>query len=79
MAGFKLTGVQQKSGIFENDCKPPQYDESELMSRGKFIRPALWGKLQAEPLQEFSKPLWDITMQEAREKGWLNGPLSFRR
>ena len=78
VAGFKLTGVQQKSGIFESDYKPPQYDEAELMSRGKFIRPALWGKLQAEPLQEFSKPLWDITMQEAREKGWLNGPLSFK-
>ncbi len=78
VSGFRLTGVQQKSGIFESDCKPPQYDEADLMSRGKFIRPALWEKLQAEPLQEFSKPLWDITMQEAREKGWLNGPLSFK-
>ena len=78
VAGFKLTGAQQKSGVFESDYKPPQYDEAELMSRGKFIRPALWGKLQAEPLQDFSKPLWDITMQEAREKGWLNGPLSFQ-
>ena len=75
--GFKLTGVQPRSGIFENDCKPPQYDEEELMARGKFVRPALWGKIQSEPLQEFSTPLWEITLTEAQEKGWLKGPLTF--
>lgn len=75
--GFKLTGVQPRSGIFESDCKPPQYDEDELMARGKFVRPALWGKIQAEPLQEFSAPLSEITLAEAQEKGWLKGPLTF--
>ena len=75
--GFKLTGVQQRSGIFENDCKPPQYSEDELMARGKFVRPDLWGKIQSESLQEFSKPLWDITLAETKEKGWLKGPLTF--
>ena len=45
--GFKLTGVQPRSGIFESDCKPPQYDEDEFMARGKFVRPALWGYSQS--------------------------------
>ena len=47
------------------------------MARGKFVRPALWGKIQSEPLQEFSTPLWEITLAEAQEKGWLKGPLTF--
>ena len=34
--GFKLTGVQAKSGVFEDDCKPPLHSEEELMARGKF-------------------------------------------
>ena len=41
------------------------------MARGKFVRPALWGKIQSEPLQEFSTPLWEITLAEAQDKGWL--------
>ena len=76
-SGFRLTGIQGKSGVCEDDCKPPLHSEDELMTKGKFLRPALWGKIQAEPLQEFSKPLWDITMAEATEKQWLKGPLSF--
>ena len=69
--GFKLTGVQPKSGVFESDCKPP------LMSKGKFLRPALWGKIKSEPLQEFSQPLWEITVKEAKEKERLKGPLTY--
>ena len=51
-----------------------QYDEDELMARGKFVRPAFWGKIQSEPLQEFSKPLWDITLAESQEKGAQRTP-----
>ena len=75
--GFKLTGVQPKSGVFESDCKPPLHSEEELMSKGKFLRPALWGKIKSEPLQEFSQPLWEITVKEAKEKEWLKGPLTY--
>ena len=75
--GFKLTGVQQKSGIFESDCKPPVHSEEELMEKGKFLRPALWGKISSEPLQDFSQPLWEITVKEAKEKEWLKGPLTY--
>ena len=77
LEGFKLTGVQQKSGIFESDCKPPVHSEEELMAKGKFLRPALWGKIQSEPLQDFAQPLWEITVKEAKEKEWLKGPLTY--
>ena len=75
--GFRLTGVQSKSGILKDDCKPPMHSEDELMAKGKFLRPALWGKIQSEPLQDFSRRLWEITMTEAEEKGWLRGPLTY--
>ena len=75
--GFKLTGVQPSSGVFESDCNPPLHSEEDLMSKGKFLRPALWGKIQSEPLQEFSQPLWEMTVKEAKEKEWLKGPLTY--
>ena len=61
--------------VFEDDCKRPLH--IQLMARGKFLRPALWGKIHSEPLQDSSQPLCEITMAEASEKEWLRGPLTY--
>ena len=74
--GFRLSGNQPATGIFAGDAKPPLYSESELLDKGKFLRPALWGKIQSEPLQDYAQVLWDKTLDEAGPKGWLQGPFS---
>ena len=47
------------------------------MDRAKFVKPALWGKIRHEPLQSFSQELWDITVAEHEQKGWLGPPMRF--
>ena len=75
--GFSLTGNQEKTGIFPDDFKPPSSRVEELMDRAKFVKPALWGKIRHEPLQSFSQELWDITVAEHEQKGWLGPPMRF--
>ena len=77
--GFALTGNQEKTGIFPDDFKPPTCGVDELMDRAKFVKPALWGKMKNEALQSFSQELWDITVAEHEQKGWLGPPMRFEQ
>jgi hypothetical protein len=74
--GFKLTGLQHPSGIFAADVKPRSLTEEDLVKQLKFLQPALWGKVQSGPRAEYDQDLWDMTMQELTDKGWLEGPYS---
>ncbi|CAK9004344.1 unnamed protein product, partial [Durusdinium trenchii] len=75
--GFRLVGLQKPSGVFSKDVKHRTLSERELLSQSKHIKPALWGKISSAPATEYQQDLWDITMQEVREKHWLQGPFSF--
>eukprot|EP00435_Cladocopium_sp_Y103_P058672 s441_g20.t1 len=72
--GFKLIGMQPPSGVFAADIKPRTLSEADLTKQLQFLKPALWGKVQAAQQTDFEQELWDITMQEMQEKGWLEGP-----
>ena len=67
--GFKLTGLQNPSGIFAADIKPRSLTEEDLVKQIKFLQPALWGKVQSSPSAEYDQDLWDMTMQELTDKG----------
>ena len=50
--------------------------EAQLMKYAKFLKPALLGKIRANKSDSFSKDLYDVTLSEAVDKGWLHGPLT---
>ena len=70
--GLKLVGevpaIQPKVG---------GTSETELMMQSKFLRPAIIGKTNSAAKHEHEAELYDITVKEASEKGWLHGPLEF--
>ena len=74
--GFKLIGLQEPSGVFSADIKPRSLTEEELVKQLKFLKPALWGKVQASPKMDYEEDRWEATMQEMKEKHWLEGPYS---
>ena len=45
--GFKLTGLQDPSGIFPLEPRPMEFSPAELDDAMRFLRPALLGKVKA--------------------------------
>ena len=74
--GFKLIGMQEPSGVFAADIKPRSLTEEELIKQLKFLKPALWGKVESGSSADYDEELWESTMQEMKEKHWLEGPYS---
>ena len=78
--GFKLTGLQDPSGIFPLEPRPMEFSPSELDDAMKFLRPALLGKVRASSSDtsngDDAKLLWDMTVEESNNKHWLEGPLT---
>ena len=74
--GFTLTGLQSPSGIFPLEPRPMEFSTEELNDAMRFLRPALLGKVKAASLDDDSKALWDMTIEESQNKHWLNGPLT---
>lgn len=74
--GFTLTGLQSPSGIFPLEPRPMEFSAEELNDAMRFLRPALLGKVKAASLDDDSKALWDMTIEEPQNKHWLNGPLT---
>ena len=74
--GFKLTGHSPPSHIFKQEFRPASMSKEKLMQDSKFIRPLILGKLNHQVVEdEDERELYDITLREANEKGWLEGPL----
>ena len=73
-SGFKLTGYCPPTGIFERECKPAVLDKPALMRQALFIRPMILGKMGTHSINDDDKELYEITVREATEKGWLEGP-----
>ena len=73
-AGFRLVGTATKSNIFQQGIKAASMSEQQLMRDAKFLKPALLGKIKANKGDQYSTELYDMTLLEATEKGWLHGP-----
>ena len=75
--GFRLTGYVPPSGVFKTDVRPAAFGKDQLMQDAKFLKPLLLGKVSS-PLHrdDHAAELFEITLKEAKEKHWLEGPLS---
>ena len=73
--GFMITGYSKPCGVFKREVKIATMDKENLMSEAKFLKPALLGKTRTSvaPVEE-AKKLFEITCNEASDKGWLEGP-----
>jgi hypothetical protein len=73
--GFMLTGYSPPTGIFKTELKPAKMDKAQPMKDSKFLRRLILGKLKrAAAESEDEQTLYDITLEEAKVKGWLHGP-----
>ena len=72
-----LTGYAAPSGVFRTEVRPAAFDKEQLMQDAKFLKPLLLGKV-VSPFHrdEHADELFAITMKEAQEKHWLEGPYS---
>jgi len=75
--GFRLVGEAPATGVFKTQPKVGNISEAELMKQSKFLRPAIIGKTNSASMSEHESELYDITVREAEEKGWLQGPREF--
>lgn len=75
--GFKLTGNIPATGVFKRQARPASMSVEELMQAAKVLRPAIIGLRKSNASNNTAKELYDITMDEAQSKGWLNGPMTF--
>ena len=56
--------------------RPAPISVQELFQQPKYLRPTLWGSISNAESSEISQALWDITLEESLEKGWLEPPRS---
>ena len=74
-SGFMLTGYAGPTGVFKTEVKPATMDKEQLMRDAKFLRPLILGKIaNQQGVPEDEQALYDLTMDEAKNKGWLEGP-----
>ena len=66
----------QPTGVFRPGLVVASLSEEDLMSQSEPLKSAILGKLAREPPNAHSQELFDITINEADEKGWLEGSYS---
>ena len=54
-------------------------EEPELCSKMHYLKYALWTKVANQSEQDFTGPLWDLTVEESQTKQWLNGPFTWQQ
>eukprot|EP00435_Cladocopium_sp_Y103_P071504 s1184_g37.t1 len=74
--GFKLVGSGTQSGVFKSEVKHATLSEEQLMAKAKFLKPLILGRIANSGGFEHLSELHEITLGEAGEKRWLEGPLS---
>ena len=72
--GFDLVGTPEPSGVFATEPNLPTMSVSQLDGLGNALKQTLWNKIEKS---QHCKETWDATVLEAKEKGWLVGPLSW--
>ena len=73
--GFRLVGKAAYSGVFKRELKSAPHTEEDLRKRSKFLRPAILGRIRAQQSRDTDDALYELTLKEAVEKGWMHGPL----
>eukprot|EP00435_Cladocopium_sp_Y103_P062683 s616_g24.t1 len=73
--GFKIVGLQEPSGVFDLEPRPPAFSPESLDDAAKFLRPAILGKTKSTSVDDDSQKLWDITCEEATNLHWMRGPI----
>ena len=76
--GFRIVGNATKSNVFSPGLKAASLSEQQLMSDSKFLRPALLGKIRSGGVGHLGAELMKVTLDEATNKAWLQGPMSVR-
>ena len=76
IAGFRLVGNATPSNVFKRGITLASLSEEQLAANTKVLRPAILGRLRLAANNVHQKELFDITMSEASEKPWLEGPYS---
>ena len=72
--GFKLVGTPKVTGVFQTEPAVPKITVQQLDDLSPFIGRQLWDRIgQAKSDSE----VWDITLQESTDKGWLSEAMSF--
>ena len=74
--GFKIVGLQEPSGAFSLEPRPPSFSPESLDDAVKFLRPAILGKVKSTAVDEDAPKLWEITCEESSNLHWMRGPLS---
>lgn len=74
--GFKIVGLQEPSGVFQLEPRPPSFSADSLHDAIMFLRPAISGKVKSSDVDDDARKLWDITCEEASNLHWMRGPLS---
>ena len=74
--GFRLVGKAPYSGVFKRELKKAPHTEADLRRRSKFLRPAILGRVRAQQPRDTDSALYEITLKEAVEKGWMDGPFN---
>lgn len=70
--GFMLTGMPNPSGLFPTEVNVPSMTPDQLDDQYSVLKPIIWKSIETS---KPDKDVWDATMIEAEEKGWLEGPL----
>ena len=63
--GFRIVGLQEPSGVFELEPRPPSFSTESLHDAIKFLRPAILGKVKSSDVDDDATKLWNITLEEA--------------
>ena len=61
VAGFRLVGMQEASGLFPEEVNIPTMTEKQLECQYDFSRRVLLDKIASS---RFDKEVWDATMEE---------------
>ena len=72
--GFKITGQTTVAGIFKQGITMATLTTSQLEQKSKFLRPMILGRSKLTCENDIQKELYEITLDEAVNKGWLEGP-----
>ena len=72
--GFKITGQTTVAGIFKQGVTMASLTTQQLEQKSKFLRPMILGRSKLSKDDEIQKELYEVTVEEAESKGWLDGP-----
>ena len=81
--GFRLVGEGTHTGLFKSGIRAASLSEEDLMARADVIKKdvlaSLWldsaSKGASKKARDDHEELHRITLQEATEKHWLEGPM----